>query len=127
MHIITSSILGVVFLAAGATKLANHARWSTEARALGVPQQLDWSMPFLPYVEIALGAALVAQIAPVVFAGIALLLLAAFTLLIARVLAGGRRPSCACFGTWSARPLGRGHIVRNVALMALAIVALVTP
>lgn len=126
MHIIASSILGVVFLAAGAAKLANHQRWSIEARELGVPGQLASLTPALPYVEIALGAALVAQIAPVVSASIALLLLAAFTMLIARVLAHGRRPSCACFGTWSARPLGRGHVVRNVVLMALALVALVT-
>jgi hypothetical protein len=35
----------------------------------------------------------------------------------------GRRPPCACFGPWSARPIGPGSIARNVALIALALLA----
>jgi hypothetical protein len=53
-----------------------------------------------------------------------LLVLVGFTVLILRRLAEGRRPPCACFGAWSTKPLGRGHVVRNLGFIALAVVAL---
>ena len=81
-------------------------------------------VPVLPWVEIVLGAILVMQLAPMVAAGAALLLLAAFTALIVRRLLQGRHPPCACFGSWSARPLGAGHVARNVAFMVLGVLAL---
>ena len=55
---------------------------------------------------------------------VALLLLGSFTALIVRRLAEGKRPPCACFGAWSAKPLGAGHVVRNGALIVLAVLAL---
>ena len=56
---------------------------------------------------------------------VALAILVVFTLVIARRLLDGSRPPCACFGSRSNRPLGAVHVVRNVALMALAAVAAV--
>jgi hypothetical protein len=47
-----------------------------------------------------------------------------FTVQILRQLRRGRHPMCACFGAWSAKPLGATHVARNVALMALALVAI---
>ena len=47
-----------------------------------------------------------------------------FTGLIARRLAQGRHPPCACFGAWSAKPLGPGHLVRNGVLIVLAVVTI---
>jgi hypothetical protein len=44
--------------------------------------------------------------------------------LILRRLAEGQRPPCACFGAWSTKPLGRGHVVRNLGFIGLAVVAL---
>jgi hypothetical protein len=41
-----------------------------------------------------------------------------------RHLVAGRRPECACFGAWSAKPIGVGHVVRNGVLLALAVLAL---
>ena len=38
-------------------------------------------------------------------------------------LAEGRRPPCACFGALSRRPVGPGSVVRNVVLIALALLA----
>jgi hypothetical protein len=55
---------------------------------------------------------------------VALLVLVGFTVLILRRLAEGRRPPCACFGAWSTKPLGRGHVVRNLCFIGLAVVAL---
>ena len=55
---------------------------------------------------------------------IALLVLAGFTVLILRRLAEGQRPPCAGFGGWSTKPLGRGHVVRNLCFIGLAVVAM---
>jgi uncharacterized membrane protein YphA (DoxX/SURF4 family) len=121
-RIIASSIVGVAFLVAGAAKLSDRARWTVEARELGAPRA---AVPLLPYVEIVLGASLIAQIAPRLFAALALALLALFTLLVARVLASGRRPACACFGAWSSRPIGAITVVRNAALMVACVAVLV--
>ena len=81
-------------------------------------------IPVLPWFEIALGAVLVVQAARVAAAVVALIVLVAFTALIVRRLAQGQHPPCACFGAWSAKPLGWSHVVRNVALMVVAVVAI---
>ena len=80
-------------------------------------------VPVLPWFEIVLGAVLVMQLVPTLAAAVALLVLAGFTALILRRLAEGKRPPCACFGAWSTKPLGLGHVVRNLGFIALAVVA----
>jgi hypothetical protein len=119
---ISSVIVGVVFCVAGASKIASGQRWPIDAVALGTPDVL---VPIVPWFEILLGAFLVAHIAPVITGMMALLLIAVFTFLIVRQLRLGHRPVCACFGAWSSRPLGPEHVVRNVILMALAILTVV--
>jgi hypothetical protein len=96
--------------------------WPEQARGLGAPPVV---VPVLPWVEIVLGAVLVMQLAPVAAAALALVVLFAFTVLIARRLSQGRHPPCACFGAWSAKPLGVGHVLRNVGFMVLAVAALI--
>jgi uncharacterized membrane protein YphA (DoxX/SURF4 family) len=118
--VVASVALGVSFLVAGGSKVAAGAAWPQQARDLGAPV---WVVPVLPWIEIVLGAALVTQLGRTVAAIVAAALLAAFTGLIVVRLAQGRRPPCACFGAWSAKPLGPGHVVRNAVLFALAIVA----
>ncbi len=119
---ISSVIVGVVFCVAGASKIASGQRWPIDAVALGTPDVL---VPIVPWFEVVLGALLVAHIAPAITGMIALLLLAVFTILIVRQLRLGHRPVCACFGGWSSRPLGPEHVVRNVVLMALALLTVV--
>ena len=53
------------------------------------------------------------------------LVLLAFTGLLILNLARGRRPPCACFGASSRRPIGPGSLVRNLVLLALAVIAFV--
>ncbi len=120
--VVASVLLGGSFLVAGGSKVAAGAAWPQQARDLGAP---GWVVPVLPWIEIVLGAALVTQLARTIAAVAAAALLAAFTVLIVLRLAQGRRPPCACFGAWSAKPLGPGHVVRNVVLFALAIVSAV--
>lgn len=120
VSLVASIVLGAAFVVAGASKLAAGRSWPEQARELGAPA---WSVGVVPWLEIVLGAALVAQLAPRPAAVVAFGLLAVFTVLIGVRLREGRRPPCACFGAWSAKPLGPGHVVRNVGLMALAVLA----
>jgi len=119
--LVASILLGFVFLVSGASKIAAGPAWPEQARGLGAP---SFVVPLLPWFEIVLGAVLVMQVVPVLAAVTALGVLVLFTALIARRLAQGQHPPCACFGTLSTKPLGRGHVIRNVGFMALAVAAL---
>jgi hypothetical protein len=121
LAVVASVLLGVSFLVAGGSKIAAGAQWPDQARAMGAPTRV---IPILPWIELGLGALLIAQVASVVLGWIALGLLVAFTLLIVRRLRAGQHPPCACFGAWSAKPLGWGHVGRNAVLIALAIVTI---
>jgi hypothetical protein len=60
-----------------------------------------------------------------VLAWIAVGLFVAFTGMLVLRLAQGKSPPCACFGSLSSKPIGAGHIVRNVVLIGLATLAAV--
>jgi uncharacterized membrane protein YphA (DoxX/SURF4 family) len=113
--------LGIAFVVAGGSKLAAGRAWPEQARELGAPMV---AVPFVPWIELAVGALLVVRLGGWVPAAIAIGMLVVFTALLALRLAQGRRPPCACFGTWSAKPLGPGHLARNGALLGLGVLAL---
>lgn len=116
-----AAIVGTVFVWAGATKLQARGAWAAQARDMGAPA---WAIPFLPFIELTLGAALIlgwwANIAAI--AGITLLI--AFSWLITTNLVRGNRPACACFGVRAARPISWLFVVRNVVFVGLLLVAL---
>jgi uncharacterized membrane protein YphA (DoxX/SURF4 family) len=120
--LVAAILLGALFLFAGASKIALGPAWVDQAAGLGAPRAVA---PVVPWLEIVLGALLVSQVAQLLVVVAAIVVLVAFTVLIVVQLAQGRRPPCACFGSWSARPIGPWHVVRNVAMIALGIVALV--
>jgi hypothetical protein len=103
------------------SKIAAGAAWVTQARELGAPTPVATA---LPGVELVLGALLVTGIAAPIPAVLAALLLLAFSVAIARQLVDGRHPPCACFGAWSQRPLGEGHLLRNAVLIVVALLAI---
>ncbi len=115
-------VLGIAFLAAGAAKIAAGPLWAQQAQAIGAPQV---AVAVVPPLEIVIGALLCTRVAPAIVAVIALVVLTLFTALILIRLAQGKRPPCACFGSWSARPLGWRHLLRNGVLIALAVVVLI--
>lgn len=119
--VVASVVVGLVFVVAGAAKIAQGARWPAQAAQLGAPAAVA---PLVPWWEIVVGALLVVQLATPWPAIAALVTLVVFTALIGRVLARGEHPPCACFGGWSAAPVGRRHVARNVLLLALAVTAL---
>lgn len=116
--LMASVALGLVFLVSGGSKIAAGDAWPVEARAMGAPAV---AVPVVPWAEIVLGAVLAMQLAPLAAGIVALVVLFAFTALIVRQLAHGKHPACACFGAWSAKPLGVGHVARNLVFAALAV------
>ncbi|MCB0967663.1 MAG: DoxX family membrane protein [Ilumatobacter sp.] len=118
--VVASVLLGVVFVVAGASKLAAGEQWRTNARDLGAP---DVAAAAVPWIELVIGALLIVQLWvpwPAIAAAITLV---AFSTLLAVRIAQGDRPSCACFGQWSASPIGPAHLARNTAFLALAVLA----
>ena len=113
------ALVGIVLLAAGVAKLTSRG-WPGQADSLGAP---SWAIRLTPFVEIVIGAALVAGVDYAAVAAIALLV--AFTVLFgSRASPRGEGP----FARASAR-CGRGRsrggrLSRNVALIALAIFSL---
>lgn len=120
VSVIAAVVLGASFVVAGASKLAAGEAWPLQASGLGAPR---WTIRVVPWVELALGAMLVVQLARRPTAVAALVLLTTFTVLIANRLRLGEHPPCACFGAWSAKPIGVGHLVRNAVLIVLAVLA----
>lgn len=121
LGVIASVILGGVMCIAGGSKIAMGYRWPVEAQALGAPKAIA---PIVPWCEIALGALLIVQIAPEIVGLLALGMLVIFTLLIAFQLRDGNRPVCACFGSWSSKPLSWQHVARNAGFIALALITI---
>jgi uncharacterized membrane protein YphA (DoxX/SURF4 family) len=121
LAVVASVLLGLAFVVAGGSKLAAGPAWPDQARGLGAP---SFVIPVVPWFEIVVGAILIVQLAPVAAGVVALATLLIFTGLIARRLAQGQHPPCACFGAWSAKPLGPGHLVRNGVLIVLAVVTI---
>ncbi len=119
--VVASVALGLAFLVAGGSKLAAGDAWPAQAHGLGAPAI---AIPTLPWIELAIGAALVFRLVPPWPAVAALALLVAFSALIGRRLAQGERPPCACFGAWSAKPIGPTHLLRNAGLAVLGLVSL---
>ena len=122
LSVLASITLGCFMCAAGAAKVIMGSRWPVEAASMGAPRLI---VPILPWIEILSGALLVAQWQRQLMAVVVGVMLMGFTFVIISQLARGRHPQCACFGSWSTRPLGWRHVVRNAALLVLAIVSLV--
>jgi hypothetical protein len=117
---VAAVVLGAVFVIAGAAKLALGTAWPAQARAMGAPMPVA---TVVPGVELIVGATLITRVAMPLPALAAIVLLGAFSVLIARQLVDGRHPPCACFGAWSHRPLSGGHLARNAVLLVVAVLA----
>ena len=119
--LIASILLGLTFVVAGGAKLAAGPSWRVHVGDLGAPMIVA---PVLPWVELSVGAALIAQLLQPWAAWAAIGLTVAFTALIVRRLSQGRRPVCACFGAWSAKPIGGSHLIRNGVMLGFGVLAL---
>ena len=114
--------IGAMFVVSGVYKLADGPAWPQQAADMGVSRPLALAVPWY---ELVLGAALITSLFSPWAEFVAVVTLLVFTLVIVRRLLDGSRPPCACFGSRSKRPLGRRHVIRNLALLAVALVAAV--
>ena len=121
--VVAAIIVGATMLFAGAAKIAAGPAWPAQAATLGAP---SFVVPFVPWLEMVVGALLAAQVARPVLASVAVVMFVAFSALLALRLRQGQHPPCACFGSWSAKPLSWRHLARNGVLIAVAVVAVVS-
>lgn len=119
---ITRLILCAVFGLSAFGKQADRAGTRKAVAEFAVPADwvgaVAWGLPLL---EATLAVTLLPSVtAP--WAGLAaLLLLGVFTAAVARLLNRGQRPACSCLGAVSDKPIGTGTVVRNGALMVIAV------
>ena len=112
---------------AGVLAWAGVAKWqrprgtAASFAGLGLPAP-EVLARAVPVAELSVAAGLV--VVPRAGAVAALVLLAAFTAVLARAVAGGVGVGCACFGAAATRPVSSVELVRNAGLMALAAAAL---
>jgi peroxiredoxin len=114
-------VLAVLFALAGVAKFRDRPGTAQALADFGIPAV--WSGPLshaLPVAEMVVAAALIPQATAIYGAGAALILLLGFIGAIAINLMRGRTPNCHCFGQLYSRPVGRGTLVRNGLLCAIA-------
>lgn len=116
-----SAFVGVIFVYSSTQKLIDWRGWMNQSGQLGVGRVVA---SFVAPIEGVVGVALVTQLWSRAALVASLVLLVAFTALLVSLLARGRRPACACFGSARTRPISWLTVVRNVAFIAVNIAAL---
>ena len=115
-------LMAAVLISSGVAKL-RHPDELSGWRDLGVPRPLqrEWLLRLHPWGEIALGIALavLGGVLGEVAAGVAVVLMVAYTALIVQVLRRTSDASCACFG--EPAPVTRWTVARNAWLTVLAL------
>lgn len=114
-------LLAAVLVRAGAAKLARPAATAASFAALGLPAGPALARA-VPFAELLTAAGLLA--APRIGAVVALVLLAAFSALLAGAVRAGTTAPCNCFGSARADPVSRVDLVRNGLLAVLAVASL---
>jgi hypothetical protein len=115
-------LLAAVFAFAGGAKFGDQEATADGFRQLDLPKPERLAIQ-VPAIELATAVLLIA--APVGGAIVALLLLAAFSVLLVLRLREGVEIPCKCFGSTRTKPIAWTDLVRNDALAALAVVVIV--
>ncbi|MBL8763408.1 MAG: DoxX family membrane protein [Phycisphaerae bacterium] len=119
-------LLGGLFVVSGLAKLTDPQLFAHAIKAFKIlPDHLIVLSTFaVPWTELVIALFLILGWWTRAAGWLALLVLAAFTVGIASVLARGIHAECACFGAIKllcTGPMGVCHLVRNAILMALAV------
>jgi peroxiredoxin len=113
--------LAAVFGIAAIGKLVDGEGTRQAVGRFGVPAALVNPVALgLPLVELLIAAGLLLTASVTWAAAAAIALLLVFCGAIVRLLARGESPDCHCFGSLGSVPVGRGTLVRNLALAAPA-------
>jgi uncharacterized membrane protein YphA (DoxX/SURF4 family) len=114
-------LLTLVFAVAALAKLADRSGTRRAIEAFGVPPRPAPALALaLPIAELAIAVALVAAATARWGALAAVALLLIFSVAIARALRAGSAPDCNCFGGLTQSEVGRGTLIRNLLLGAVA-------
>jgi hypothetical protein len=125
MSVAVTLLLAATFAAAAIAKLRAPQPFVATLRAL-VPRALAAPLARLvPVLELVLAAVLVSGVAPRAAAAVALVLLGAFSVALARLRQDPSLPACNCFGGGDADP--RLGLARNCLLGLAALAALAWP
>ncbi len=117
---VSAILLALVLAASAVLKLRDLGAVTKNFAALGMPKPGLLSR-LVPLAEVGLAFGLI--VAPA-WAGVAAFgLLAVFTAVLVSILHSGSGVACTCFGSLSTAPVSARHVMRNVALMALATMA----
>jgi peroxiredoxin len=121
-------LLAAVFAVAAVAKLGDRRGATRAITDLGLPQAtaplLAW---IVPLVELAVAVMLLPATTAWRGGIAALALLSLFTAAISYNLLRGRAVDCHCFGQLTAAPIGRGTLLRNLLLMAAAVLIVLNP
>jgi Methylamine utilisation protein MauE/Redoxin len=113
--------LAAVFALAAVTKLGRQAETESTLAAFGIPTGLRRPVAAaLPVAELAVAVALLPAASTPYAAVAAVLMLAAFSLAVARVLVRGDQVDCNCFGSLGSDEVSRSTLVRDLALLVPA-------
>jgi uncharacterized membrane protein YphA (DoxX/SURF4 family) len=129
LSVLARWIVGSALLVAGVAKLrARSEHASTIAAYEVLPRALTPVVGVvLPWIESALGVALVLGAASALASAAAAALLAVFTAVIGWNLARGNRVECGCFGDLSSERIGPSTLVRTGLLLLTALTAAQLP
>jgi putative oxidoreductase len=121
--------LGFVFLSASIPKLFASAEFARAVRNYGLlPTRLNEPVAlWLPRIELALAIVLIAGVATRAAAALVAVMLVAFTGAVSVNLARGRRIDCGCYSSVSPRAIGWTLVLRNLALVCLALAVVIAP
>jgi thiol-disulfide isomerase/thioredoxin len=115
-------LLALVFAVAAVAKLADLHSAGDAMEAFSLPARLaPGASLVLPIAELAIAFALLAATTARWAALAAVALLLVFSLAIGRVLRAGSAVDCNCFGALGRTAVGRGTLIRNLLLVALAL------
>jgi hypothetical protein len=118
-------LLALVFSVAAVGKVRDRLGFLRTIADLGVPRALVGPASLAtPLAELAVAALLVVPRFADRGALAALALLGTFTLIAVLAMSRGRTSTCACFGGFAPEPIGPVTVVRNAALMAMALLVL---
>ncbi len=122
-------VLGAIFLVAGGLKIGHFAQFAQEIAAFRLlPRGVVAPMAILmPFVEVGLGAFLVAGLFTRTVAGIAAVLLLVFDLAIASAVMRGLQLSCGCFGPNDTSVTTWGEVARDAIFVVLAVLVALRP
>jgi hypothetical protein len=110
-------VIGLVLLWAGISKVRDRNWAATTAPVMQLPVEV---LRFIPFVELVIGAACVAQVPFAAVTANGLLL--GYLVLTVNLAQRGDAPPCACFGA-TATPVTWRTVGRNVVLVAVSIVS----